>query len=232
MMPVQGYGWAYQVLPYIGQDNLWRTPETLPGQPAGSGDLLVQRTPVELYFCPTRRSPTFLQRNEQPHPVVAPIDYAGNGGPINNETNGGTGVIVLGGTTQIGLGLDKVHGIPDGPANTILVSEKNLNLAVLNNASVNAGDDNSGYACGYDWDNIRWGQEQPRPDRNDPNSSTWDDAKRYFGSSHPISFNAVFCDGGVRTIRYNVDLNVFKKAVGRNDTQVNPTTARYNFDDL
>jgi prepilin-type N-terminal cleavage/methylation domain-containing protein len=228
VMPVQGYGWPYQVLPYIGQENLWRTPYTLPGQPAGSGDRLVERTPVEIYFCPTRRSPTVLTRGEQPHPTIAAIDYAGSGGPIGgpDEAIDGTGVVVLAGKAQTGLGLGDKHGIPDGPANTILVSEKNLNLTVLNNAAVNAGDDNSGYACGYDWDNIRWADNYPRPDRSA------DDTAKYFGSSHPVAFNAVFCDGSVRTIRYNVSHEVFKKAVKRNDVTVNPSTARYNMDDL
>ena len=137
---------------------------------------------------------------------------------------------MLAGPAQVGLGLDAVHGIPDGPANTILVSEKNLNLVVLNNTA-NVEDDNSGYACGYDWDNIRWGIEQPRPDRYDT-TSTQNKHATYFGSSHPASFNAVFCDGAVRTIRYNVDLSIFQKAARRDDVKVNPRTARYNFDDL
>jgi prepilin-type N-terminal cleavage/methylation domain-containing protein len=237
VMPVQGYGWAYQILPFVGQENLWRTPYTLTGQAAGSGDRLVERTPVEIYFCPTRRSPVVLTRNEQPHPVIAPIDYAGNGGPLGTpgDVSDGTGVIMNSMTpppltTKISLGLDQQHGIPDGPANTVLVAEKNLNLAVLNVESVNAGDDNSGYACGWDWDNIRWGTKSPAPDRNLPANPTG--SETIFGASHPVSFNAVFCDGAVRTIRYSVDLSVFKKACRRDDVKVNPTNARFSLDDL
>src|SRR5438309_1076204 len=55
--PKQEWGWGYQLLPYIEQDNLWRTPYTLPGQAAGSGDALVMSTPIPIFYCPTRRQP-------------------------------------------------------------------------------------------------------------------------------------------------------------------------------
>ena len=38
--------------------------------------------------------------------------------------------------------------------------------------------------------------------------------------------NAAFADGSVRTIRYSVELDVLKKACGRNDKLT------YNLDDL
>src|SRR5262245_31513211 len=49
----QTWGWAYQVLPFIEQDNLWRQPD----------DAAVKAVPVKLYFCPGRRGPTVFDVN-------------------------------------------------------------------------------------------------------------------------------------------------------------------------
>jgi len=41
-----------------------------------------------------------------------------------------------------------------------------------------------------------------------------------FGSSHPGSFNVVFCDGSVRRITYNIDATSYQLMGGRADGQV------------
>jgi prepilin-type N-terminal cleavage/methylation domain-containing protein/prepilin-type processing-associated H-X9-DG protein len=232
LAPHQQWGWAYQILPYIEQDNLWRTPYTLAGQPAGSGDELVAATPIYIYFCPTRRPPTVLTRQEG---KKALIDYAANGGTYaagedwHNAKNG----VVLRSSYNQKL---RMADIKDGTSNTLAVGEKNLNLAVLNDPNVNAGDDNSGYAIGMDWDHTRWADLPPAFDRYIPNDATSDTR---FGSSHTAGFNAVFCDGSVRMITYSVgsrfdpnrateygNMGVFQKACIRNDSQA------FNLDDL
>jgi prepilin-type processing-associated H-X9-DG protein len=77
-------------------------------------------------------------------------------------------------------------------------------------------DDNEGWASGWDWDTIRWGNEQPAPDHRDGGIIGCSG----FGSSHPSGFNAVFCDGSVRMIGYGVDHEMFRRACIRNDGQV------------
>ena len=46
----QEWSWAYQILPYIEQGNLW----------SNTDDTVVAGTPVKMYFCPSRRSPVAL----------------------------------------------------------------------------------------------------------------------------------------------------------------------------
>lgn len=202
--PQQEWGWAYQVLPMIEQENLYRSAQ----------DVVVKATPLTLFFCPSRREPTVITRQEG---RVALIDYAGNGGQYAGGswlTDGGkTGVIVR---TSLNMKL-RVADIKDGTSNTIAVSEKNLNRAVLNDASINAGDDNSGYNVGFDWDNVRWSNERPAPDRFVPGDAT---SGTHFGSAHLGVFNAAFADGSVRTVFYSVEPVTFQRMCQRSDGAV------------
>jgi prepilin-type N-terminal cleavage/methylation domain-containing protein len=224
--PKQEWGWAYQILPYVEQDNLWRTPYTLPGRAARSGEELTFGTPIAIYFCPTRRPPTVLTRREY---KKAMTDYAANGGEYGNVywwNHGGKNGVV----GRKGNGRVRYAEIKDGTSNTLLAGEKNLNLAVLNDPDVDAWDDNSGFVEGFDWDSVRWGTRPPAFDRFVPclgnREGPCKDADTRFGSSHQIGFNGVFCDGSVRMIRYSVDPTVFKRACVRNDGQT------INLDDL
>jgi len=148
------------------------------------------------------------------------IDYAGNGG---------TGEFVFPDgfpwLNQNGVVIPRSNGallnssrIPDGTSNTLMVGERNVNLARLGDSS--QFDENNGYIDGWDWDTIRWGYEVPAPDRRD---DSWYD--RRFGSSHIGVLNGVFCDGSVRTIRFTINLGAFQRICNRTDGQV------VNFDD-
>jgi prepilin-type N-terminal cleavage/methylation domain-containing protein len=203
--PQQQWGWAYQILPFIEQINLWRTPYTIPGQPAGSGDTLVLVTPIKLYFCPSRREPTVLTRNEG---TRALMDYAANGGTygINDDWHDAKNGVML--RSSFGKKL-QISDITDGTANTLLIAEKNLNRFLLNDASFpngyQVGDDNSGYAIGMDWDNVRWADLPPKQDRYDTSPPASYTSATYFGSAHVEGMMGVFCDGSVRVIHYTID---------------------------
>src|SRR5262245_44960444 len=54
------WGWTYQVLPFLGQDPLYRT----------ENSTAVRQTPVKAYYCPARRPPTA-------YGAEAKSDYAG-----------------------------------------------------------------------------------------------------------------------------------------------------------
>ena len=233
--PAQHWGWAYQILQFIEQDNLWRVPAGSPpgaGQYLPSGDQIVVGTPISIYYCPTRRAPTVLARNEAP--ARALTDYAANGGTYASgqdwhDANNG---LMLRSSYNQKL---RLADVKDGTSNTMLVGEKNLNSAFLNDISqptgYTVGDDNSGWAVGMDWDNVRWADVAPAFDRF-VTGTGGNVSATYFGSSHAFGFYAVFCDGSVRMIPYDIsssysqskptdyaNMGVFQKLCIRNDGQ-------------
>jgi len=189
----QAWGHFYQILPYIEQDNLFKTTD----------DPTVQGSPVQTYFCPSRRSPTVAYGR-------ALNDYAGCAGYYAGDQRG---MLQHRSWSRVQL---TQGSIPDGTSNTILVGEKHLPQGGYGGGW---GGDNEGYSCGWDWDIYRVGNNQPAPD-----SDTWDTDN--FGSAHPSSFNVVFADRSVRSVKYSVDITVFRYACMRNDGQ------SYNADDL
>jgi len=84
--PKQNWGWAYQILPFIEQENAWRNPD----------DHFVRNVTISLYFCPTRGLPR--HQNTSLYGDSAMLDYAGNGGTSTVEPSGGnpgSGVLAI-----------------------------------------------------------------------------------------------------------------------------------------
>jgi prepilin-type N-terminal cleavage/methylation domain-containing protein/prepilin-type processing-associated H-X9-DG protein len=188
----QQAGWAFQILPYLEARTTWQ-----------AGQVVAIATPHPLYFCPSRRSAqTVTYPDEYTPPVTGTVvthalgDYGGS-----NWEN--TGVVRRYTPTRMA-------DIRDGTSNTLLVSEKRLNLSNLGNPQP---DDNEGYTAGWDEDTIRSTAQSPAPDFTGPD---WDEARR-FGSSHPGGVNAVLADGSVRMINYTIDPTVFSYLGNRND---------------
>lgn len=83
----QDWSWAYQILPYLENEQLWKLQSSR--SPAisvsafqdGVSDAEIARTPISTYFCPTRRSPQTVMGPGQ-FGERAAIDYAANGGPF------------------------------------------------------------------------------------------------------------------------------------------------------
>ncbi len=105
----------------------------------------------------------------------------------------------------------KLTDITDGAANTYLVGEKPM-LPDLYETIQHPNDDQSMYA-GYDWDTIRFADEQHRlmPDHRipvsskDPNYQYDTYLQHCYGSAHPACCHFVFCDGSVHGISYDID---------------------------
>lgn len=191
--PNQNWGWAYQILPFIEQDNVWKL----------SDSQAVRQAVIKLYFCPSRRLPS--QVFDSRYGNSGMMDYAGNGAndrTVSEETAGSCGNGKDGAIARRPNGRETRSGsvrleanFRDGTAHTLLLSEKHMNLAALGTAQP---DDDQGYVSGWDWDTIRWTFERPQRDKMGPNE------RCSFGSSHIAGVNAAFADGSVRMVRFEV----------------------------
>ena len=213
------WSWTYHILPYIEQDNLYRT----------TNDTTVRKTPVKTYFCPARRAPV-AYGNE------AKGDYAANSGNSLGAGNN-TGVV-----ERTGLATIRIPDITDGTSNTALVGEKRMKLDRFN---LSNDDNESFYFAGWDNETVRaavddddqdslasgqrtWG---PSPDvrvtvvypSGSPVLGQWpslNGASRQFGSSHSAGCNMVLADGSVRHIKFNPNRTQFRRLCVRNDGAV------------
>jgi len=207
----QPAGWGFQILPYIEADSTWR------GNPATTdiGRALVAiGTPNKLLFCPSRRGPQTISYPDDYTPqltggsiIHALCDYAG----CDKKADGGDGPI----QRYVPARLDDVT---DGTSVTMLIGEKQLNLAVLGQGPQQS--DSHGYSIGWNNDTLGKPQIPPHQDISIPNlpdGTPQYDPNGTFGSSHPRGFNAVFCDGSVHNISYGIDKDLFELLCNRSD---------------
>lgn len=191
--PNQHWGLFYQMLPFIEQGNLYNHPD----------DNFLRRTPVDTYYCPSRRQPTVVSNRVF-------NDYAGNGGfasPTGWSWGDGThgGVVVRRGRVPpVGF-----KSVTDGSAYTIAVGEKWMGRSEYEQLTCS---DNEGVTSGWDWDIIRWGNNPPKRDVQNNNSCKID-----FGSNHSGGALFLLCDGSTRSIAYNIDQQTFENACRLDD---------------
>jgi prepilin-type N-terminal cleavage/methylation domain-containing protein/prepilin-type processing-associated H-X9-DG protein len=181
----QRAGWAFQILPFVEGDNVWR-----------AGPVVAIATPNRIFFCPSRR---------QPQTVTIPDEYSPplTGGPLTHalcdyaaSNLEGTGVVRRIYPTTFA-------DITDGTSNTLLVADKRLPIAGLGLGGF--ADDNEGYTAGFDEDTVRRTDKAPAPDP--PRGSS---GRKLFGSRHPGRLNAALADGSVRPISYGIDPTIFR----------------------
>jgi prepilin-type N-terminal cleavage/methylation domain-containing protein/prepilin-type processing-associated H-X9-DG protein len=187
----QEAGWGFQILPYIEGENVWKG-----GQATTDDDRVrvAMGTPNPLFFCPARRGPQIVTFAFPGFFNGNTIDIAlGDYGASNWEL---TGVV----QQYIPM---RIVNVRDGTSNTLLLSERRLNIAFLGTPQY---DDDVGYASGWDNDTMRQTDLAPAPDYS---ASSGDGGMR-FGSSHPGRFNAIFADGSVHTITYGIDPTIFR----------------------
>jgi len=165
-----------------------------------------------------------------------------NAQPMNNAVS--DGVIVrtpwrlktIAGATTPGLG-EKVSGmsppvkpahISDGSSNTLLVSEKlvraDLYAGNITEIGSSSWSDDRGWSDGFDPDTIRTTALQPISDSDslcftlatDQYCTGNSSEVFFFGSGHSSGVNAVFADGSVHQIKYDVDGILFNDLGTRN----------------
>jgi prepilin-type N-terminal cleavage/methylation domain-containing protein/prepilin-type processing-associated H-X9-DG protein len=230
-------GWVFNILSYIEQDQLREMGSGLPDAQKVVEISKVISTPLATFACPTRRRPLPLPtqypndvRNAtMPTPMVAKSDYSANCGDFTrNEIDGGPGwtpgspmpAPPATPSQETGISyrcsLVTIADILDGTAHTLCVGEKYLAVPHWETGT-NAADNEDMYV-GYDNDNFR--STNPTvanffpPRRDDTNTGT---AHFAFGSAHSTAFNAVFCDGSVRPVRYSVSPTVYQRLGNRKD---------------
>ena len=117
----------------------------------------------------------------------------------------------------------KFRQISDGTSNTMLVGEKFIRPDLYEGGSAS---DDRGWSDGWDPDTMRSTCFRPLQDSlsGTTNNALFGPSADvvHFGSAHPAGFNAVFADGSVRTIQYEIDVQVFDWLGDRRDGEVIP----------
>jgi prepilin-type N-terminal cleavage/methylation domain-containing protein len=238
-------GWLFNVLPYLEMQSLYRTAAGKTGAAKKRALKTMYETPIGLFNCPTRRPPmlyAYQLGNFNPNQYDQPTavgrgDYAQNAG--SNYDYGKSPPVLLNPepgcqydygpsseaaaltyawpkpTMYNGLGFQrsqvKIKDIVDGTSKTYLIGEKYLNPDHYKTGW--PWDDNSGIYTGFEDDNYRMASQDYPPAKDRPGADTY----WIFGSAHPASWSAAFCDGSVHTMNYNIDLLVHGYYGRRND---------------
>lgn len=238
--PDQGVGkrqpgsWMFSILPFIEESAIHDMGSGTPGWPVPAKKKFelakAIQYPIQLFYCPSRR-------RAQAYPVklwtgknwthdggpLARNDYAANVG--SSSTIAG---LVGGYSPNTYLDADTFPSWPDpklyngisfirsevalrqvadGTSKTYMAGEKALNVdAYEANDGVTIIDhgDDQGYLVGHNGDTVRSSGSPIIPDLRGGNPY------ESFGGPHPGGLNMMFADGSVRTIAFDINLDVHK----------------------
>lgn len=188
--------WAYQILPYIEQANVYQASRGIDASFDGDSSHNVE---VKTYLCPGR-SRIGIKNGPKATHKGGVTDYAIN--PWLNDPQNGADDARDNGMT--------LRDITDGASNTILVGEKSLRPDMYNDTNSTSWDE-SFFLGG--WGGTSRGRSmvlQDAPDVNYPYN---------WGSPFPSGGLFALCDGSVRTIPFGFDITW---ALRPNDGHPNP----------
>lgn len=214
-------GWAYNVLPWIEQENLRRVGSGLAKDEKRKALARLARHPLPIFHCPSFRRmrlyPVTLNPvNANPIGDGAKSDYCANAGPTYDEWDGGNpadaprdwgGIVSPKSTTRMAE-------VKDGLSNTILLGEKWLHPLHRDTGTCFA--DNENLYVGLDNDACRSTKHPPQT------IGGREGFPFTFGSWHPGAFSAAFCDGHVRSIPYSIDASCWRALGSRAGMEVQP----------
>lgn len=226
-------GWIYNILPFIEQNEIRNIGA---GQTFEQKKITLQQaatTPIAIFSCSTRR-PLVLYRfapekqrfNMLTPPQVARGDYAINAGSQNVcEIFYGPSTIAKGlsksyrwpnVSNHTGISYQrstvKISQITDGTTKTYLVGERYINPQNYSTGRCYA--DNAYLLTGYNNDHHRTTNSLPKQDTKGKNFTN------RFGSAHKDSFSMSMCDGSVRNIKYDIDLETHRSLGNRKDGKI------------
>ncbi len=237
----QGAGWPFQILPFFENTNV----RSQRGANDAETQLLIMGSPMEMYFCPTRRqNARYLGRVLIDYAACTPSNdlnltdtdasqyatlFPGNSINIGSATGQTySGVIVrtnwnfaANGGTGAGVGGTdpiKLTHIRDGTSNTVMIAEKRL---IPTEYKAGPFHDDRGWTDGWSPDIMRlssapFGQDSRA--QTDQNSGTVGNIGYHFGSAHSSGMNCVFADGSVKFMPYVMNRNNFSRMGHRADS--------------
>jgi len=153
-------------------------------------------------------------------------DYIGNGGLVTGEP-GAIEILIWAGSTNPGVISSRMK---NGASNTVFAGEKAVSVSGVSGTFASRKYVGAGYAGGdpgdvdgiFSWadgDTVAYASPNRGP-MQDPQADIvllastdpflYRQANLGFGSSHPGSMNAVFCDGSVRPVSYGIKTAVFQ----------------------
>jgi prepilin-type N-terminal cleavage/methylation domain-containing protein len=233
--------WMVAILPFMGETTLYNTAASIAGYGGTPQNVPVDAVrslfaaPVKVLYCPTRRGAgTFGTRAAITVPTYGAVitqagktDYALNGGADNPprdtfSADPGTGIPIpvdLKGIWDADpkTGLAKavrVRDISDGLSKTYFCGEKLIPVDSYETGK-SMGDKGSLYDCPLG-DCVRIAQQPPRRDPpTDAHATAGCSNCHEFGSAHSAVWNAVFCDGSVHPLSYNMSFSTHKALASR-----------------
>jgi prepilin-type N-terminal cleavage/methylation domain-containing protein len=229
-----GVTWAVLLLPYMEQQNLYDQWDVT--IPYANQNATVTHTPVDAYFCPSRRRPIEAFSTDKPSGALS--DYASCAGPGTGNGHGSNalGAVILAynvvDTTVTPNKVRDWHGfitmadILDGTSNTILIGEKHVRMTTKFGGSEDRsvyGDTNANNYrrfTGLGSDNVQYAIS-----RDDAVHVVQAVHNRCFGSRHKdIACQFLFCDASVRPFRETTSVPVLHALATRKggETLTNP----------
>jgi prepilin-type N-terminal cleavage/methylation domain-containing protein/prepilin-type processing-associated H-X9-DG protein len=231
------YSWAYQILSYMEQDSIRRL----------TTQQLTQDAVVPMYYCPSRRGPTKGGDGVGTWKMDYAAAVPGRANPftpkdtqaIYGSTSGTAKDIVPTRPSSVfdDVGIivrtpydwymqkralsnpppTKPAHIVDGLSRTLMITEKRLAPSQYA-ADAYVWHDDRGWTDGWDADTFRSSThpigadgEQQAPTESD------DDFGHRIGSAHSSGVNAVFGDGSVRQISYDIETEILNRLAHRSD---------------